>query len=87
MMTVRFASGFSVQYNDANFAQRHATYTDLSTKENGTWIAQVPNDALIEVRPACTTYNPVSQNFTRDVTNEIESLRKEIRSLKRKLTK
>lgn len=80
MMTVRFPNGLSVQYNDANFALRHAEYTDLHTKENGAWIAQVPNDCLIEVRPACRVYDALQQQ-------SLEQLTKEIRSLKRKMAK
>jgi len=68
MLTVRFATGLSLQYNSANHAVRSQYgYTDLYSKEpsrGGTWIAQVPNDCLIEVAllgpmaPACRVYNP-----------------------------
>lgn len=57
MMTVRFPSGFSVQYNDANYASRTQWgYTDIYTKKDGQWVAQVPNDALIEIVKPCETY-------------------------------
>ena len=49
MITVRFPSGFSVQYNRANYVHRSSEFSDLYVKrgEDKTWVAQVPNTALI----------------------------------------
>lgn len=60
MMTVRFSTGFSVQYNDANWASRSETHTDLYDKKGGRWLAQVPMDALIEVAPNCRAYDAMN---------------------------
>ena len=81
MMTVRFPNGQAVQYNDATFVSRHDSYSDLYTKQDGTWIAQIPNDCIIEVIRACRVYNPLAS-----VPNEkLEELTKEIQALRRKL--
>lgn len=58
MITVRFPTGFSVQYNDATYVEYLADDTArLRVGKGGTWVADVPKDALIEVQPACRTYN------------------------------
>jgi hypothetical protein len=84
MMTVRFPSGFSIQYNRATYVNRMASFTDLYTAKGGSWIAQIPNDAVIEVEPACRVYNPTTPDPNR-LQAETALLSKEIRSLKRKL--
>jgi hypothetical protein len=66
MMTVRFPNGFSIQYNDASYAERHAEgYTDLYTAKDPTtrrWVAQVPNaGCVIEVVSPCRVYNANEQ--------------------------
>jgi hypothetical protein len=63
MITVRFASGFSVQYNSANYVYTTAHpagggYHDLYVdSEKSNWIARVPIDALVEVTRPCRTYD------------------------------
>jgi hypothetical protein len=81
MMTVRFPNGQAVQYSDAvNFHYYSDTQKYLIDK-NGHWLALVPNSCIIENVRACRVYNPIS-----NVTNEeLESLKKEIQSMKRKL--
>ena len=83
-MTVRFPNGQAVQYNDAYFIQwgenTHTLYTKEPSK-GGSLIAKVPRECIVEwVRP-CRVYNPIAS-----VQNEeLESLKKEIQSMKRKL--
>lgn len=87
MITVRFPSGFSIQYNDANYVHRHGEYSDIwdnSAKE--TWFAQAPNSCVIERHIPCRTYNPVATDSDK-VQASIESLEKEVRSLSRKIAK
>jgi len=57
-MTVRFQTGFSVVYNDANYVSRQSGFSDLYTNKEGRWIAQVPNTAIIETVKACRFENP-----------------------------
>lgn len=57
MITVRFATGFSIQYNDAYYVSRSTSYSDLLTSKGGTWVAQVPNDCVIEFVRPCRIYN------------------------------
>lgn len=81
MMTVRFPNGQAIQYNTATYATRFPTHTDIYERKDGRWIAQVPNTCLIEVMSACRVYNPL------DKRTELESITKELRSIKRKLNK
>jgi len=76
MMTIRFQNGFSVTYNDAQYAHRGANYTDLYTDSNERtrkWIAQVPNTALIEVRPACKTFQAGAGDPLDQVLHDLEN--------------
>lgn len=81
MMTVRFQSGFSVRYNDANFVSRHGEYSDLMTAEKGKWIAQVPNSAIIEVMPSCSCFNPIADT----AHDRLSRVEKELRAIRRKM--
>ena len=81
MMTVRFPNGQAVQYNGAYFLQRGDRYALLYTKKDGNFIAQVPNECIIEFVNPCRVYNPLAS-----VSNEaLETLTKEVKALKRKL--
>lgn len=81
MITVRFPTGFSIQYNDATYGLRNsAGYTDIYTEKGGTFIAQAPNDCLIEWVGPCRTYNAIPAE-----PDALLALTKEIRLLKRKL--
>lgn len=80
MITVRFSTGVAVRYNTATFVARHSGYSDLQTREGGAWVAQVPNDAIIEIVPACATFNAAHKS-------ELEELQREIALMKRALGK
>lgn len=47
MMRVRFLNGAVVEYPTANFADRLSGFTDLYTKKDGTWLAQVPSSSVV----------------------------------------
>lgn len=84
-MTVRFPNGQAIQYNSAGFVSRHSEYSDLYERKgaggNGeVWIAQVPNSCVIECRMPCRVYDAMQ-------TQPLEVLTKEVRSLKRKISK
>jgi hypothetical protein len=87
MMTVRFATGFSVQYNTGGYVCRGESYTDIYDKKGGNWLAQVPNGALIEVVAPCRTYNAAKESIESELKAQIDLLRKEVRSLTRKIRK
>lgn len=81
MITVRFPNGQAIQYNSANYVRRREHYSDLLTKQDGSWVAQVPNSCVIELVIPCPVYNPL-----KDFENaKIERLAKDIRSLTRKV--
>jgi len=79
VITVRFPNGQAVQYNTANYVYRRRRYSDLLTKEDGEWVAQVPNDCIIEGVPAGRVYDALQQQ-------PLEQLTKEVRALRRKMT-
>ena len=87
MITVRFSTGFSVQYNDLNHADIRADGAYLG-KENdkGHYSVWVPKDCIIEHVSPCRTYNPTLVSSDK-VQAEVAGLTKEVRSLKRKITK
>ena len=61
MMWVILPTGERRQYNDANHALRHAEgYTDIYTRKDGNWIAQIPNTWAIERVPPCCVEAPRS---------------------------
>lgn len=64
MITVRFPSGFSVQYNSAtNVYRDSAGYANLYVGPERTgWLAHVPLDCIIEAKPPCRTYFAATQN-------------------------
>lgn len=54
MITVRSPHGLSIIYNDATFVERFSTYSDLYTdSQKSRWVAQVPNDYIIELVKPC----------------------------------
>ena len=83
-MTIRLLDGTSIQYNTASYAWRSSSgYTDIYTKKDGDWVAQVPTGAVvIECVPACRIYKATTDY--RDV--RLEQVEKELRGMKRLLT-
>jgi len=82
MITIRFPSGHSVQYNSATFVSHDDLGSRLFTKENGALLARVQHSAgaIIEFMTPCRVYNALDQDRLAELT-------KEVRSLKRKVTK
>lgn len=90
MITVRFPSGFSVQYNDLDHADFRSTGIYLSKKTaNNTYQVWAPLTCIIEHVTPCRTYNPTSIGMPQidRVVAAVELLAKDVRSLKRKLAK
>ena len=54
MITVRFASGLAITYNEANFVEWGELHTTLRASKEGRAIAFPPIDALIEFEGPCT---------------------------------
>jgi hypothetical protein len=62
VITVRFDTGFSVQYNGAHYVETTAHpagggYHDLLTSKGGNWVARLPITALIEWVTPCRIYD------------------------------
>ena len=86
MITVRFPSGFSVQYNAATFVKGPAEGVNrLYTAENGVLIARIPADCIIEFKPPCRTYNACGT--PEDIALEMLAMHKELRMLRLQLAK
>lgn len=51
MIRVRFSNGQVVEYPNANHVVRNTSCCDLLTKRGGTWVAQVPQDVILELYP------------------------------------
>lgn len=92
MLTVRFPSGVSIQYNSANYAIRQNNgYTDLYTKKDGEWVAQVPTaGCIVESIPACRVYRGDIDPATlgEQVLEQLKTLRgSTLQTLKKRLEK
>lgn len=63
MITVRYPTGVSIQYNSATYVVRHANgYTDLYTHKDGKLVAQVPTaECVVEVVAACRVYRATAE--------------------------
>lgn len=83
MITVRFPSGFSVQYNDLDMVdiRQDGIYLGMKTAPNSYYV-WAPKDCLIEhIRP-CQTYNAMDK----EAWNAVGNLHRNFESLKRKVT-
>ena len=88
MITVRFPSGFSVQYNDATTVELLPDgRCDIVREEPRRWYARVPAGCLIEGQTPCRTYNAAREESEAALKSQVEQLRKEVRSLGRKVGK
>jgi hypothetical protein len=94
MITIRFPSGFSVQYNGATCASNpdsdgivrlYSSVADRSAVVNV--IARCPRECILEYTSPCRTYNAAREESESQLKSQIELLRKEVRSLARKIGK
>lgn len=87
MITVRFPSGFSVQYNSMNWAQTQSNGT-IFLQENSKsvgWHVCVPAGAMIEFVAPCRTYNAANEKQLERLESEVSSLKRTVsRKLKAK---
>jgi ActR/RegA family two-component response regulator len=86
MMTVRYPNGQAIQYNDANYLQHGDNSTwILKTKQDGDPIVfiQASAAAIVEFRHPCRVYDGTKKTESETIVQ----LAKEVRSMKRKLTK
>lgn len=88
MITVRFPTGFSIQYNDLKHADFRANGIYLSkTAGDNSYSVWVPIDCVIEHVTPCRTYNASREASDSLLAVQIEALRREVRSLTRKVGK
>lgn len=81
MITVRFQTGVSVTYNNANWAiWMENGRTKLLTKQDGGVVAMVPSDAIVEFSMPGRFENPIegktAEAALRLLTNDANSLRR-----------
>jgi len=88
MITVRFPSGFSIQYNTLDHSDIRANGIYLGKKsDTGHYSVWVPLDCIIEHISPCQTYNAANDGKLAALESTVEGLAKEIRSLKRAVAK
>lgn len=85
MITVRFPTGFSIQYNTGAKVEMWGDLVQIKDSNNSL-LAMAPKDAVIEWKAPCRTYNPITIDSNR-VQASVDLLAKDVRSLKRKLGK
>lgn len=96
MITVRFPSGFSVQYNEAT-AMKWAggsdggmlLYRSAADRDAGKgWHVYVPKEALVEFTAPCRTYSAVRDETTETIRglmqSEFKTIQRQIRILGKK---
>lgn len=66
-MRVRLQNGTVLSYPTATFASRREQYTDLYTKKDGGWIAQVPNTAIIEPSSTPCAVESLAEQLVREL--------------------
>ena len=89
MITVRYPSGFSIQYNSANHVKWYHDRWDLYEQEGGRWVASLSPGmgVLIEVMTPCRTYNAARAEADADlavVRRKLDRAKATIRRLKAK---
>ncbi len=93
MLTVRFANGFSIQYNSANniVAGDNATHI-YQDAEHKYWVATIPKgaDCIIEASKPCSLYNAMPVGDIGELLNNAKSFtsyaeREQLGQLKRLL--
>jgi len=88
MITVRFPSGFSIQYNTLDHADIRADGIYLSTKDKpNSYSVWAPKGCVIEHISPCRTYDAANDQTLKGLERTVDALAKEIRSLKRKVAK
>jgi hypothetical protein len=88
MITVRFPSGFSVQYNDAGFVcgpDERGIVRLYDSSDKKRFFARIPSDALVEFIRPCRTYN--ASGPSGELTAEVALLQKKVASLTRSINK
>jgi hypothetical protein len=89
MMTVRFPNGQAVQYNNAMWLEREETGWVLKESKAGAFIAfvQASAGAIVEFRGPCRVYDGIKSDQLSRLETQVQTLTREIRSLKRKVAK
>lgn len=88
MITVRFPSGFSVQYNELDNVDIRANGIYLGRKSSpNSFSVWAPLDCIVEFIHPCRTYNAAREESESLLKQQLEFLRKEVRSLGRKIGK
>lgn len=86
MITVRFPTGFSIQYNDIDHADFRTNGVYLGKKSApNTYSVWAPLDCVIEHISPCRTYNAAGP--TLELEQEVRLLQKKVESLQRAINK
>jgi hypothetical protein len=88
MITVRFPSGFSVQYNTATYSQTSDSegITRLYTKKGGGLIAYAPmRDCIVEWVQPCRTYSAVRDETISELAGIVTQMQLESKTIQRQI--
>lgn len=87
MITVRFPTGFSVQYNIAANVEGpdQDGITRLRDKKDGMLIARLSKECIVEFIQCCSTYQAAIESESIEL--QLSALKREIASLKRIINK
>jgi hypothetical protein len=85
MITVRFPTGFSIQYNDGHYVD---VWVDgryrICDKKGGTLIAHVPAECVVEWVQPCRMYNPLDDRKAEHESHERRLAERRQRAAKRR---
>ena len=87
MITVRFPSGYSVQYNDLTWVSWVGGVGYLHKKKDTGWSVRVPEGALIEFVSPCRSYDGGTDATSEklwELTRQVELLKKNVARLLRR---
>lgn len=88
MMTVRFESGYSVTYNNANYirwATSRGGFHRLYDKKDGDLITTVSGNCMIEWGRPCRVDKPGESRKMDDLLSEVRSLKYQVTRLRSEL--
>lgn len=83
MITVRFPNGQAIQYNTAHWAEHYDKHVTLKTSRDGTLVAWVPLECVVDFVSPCRVHNPLIS----PAIMQLEEMARTMRSLNYKVSR